>query len=111
MTLRLKWGEFGEVNPIRCVDSDGNDISIAFADVAQSTIYILTENKTKVLDTITSANFTIATPIVNWTPTKVQSEKHVPGNYAGEIHLQNTGQTRKSIFEFPVFVEKAQGNI
>lgn len=111
MTLSYKFGEFGESNPIRCIDSKGNDANIAFTDPTKSTIYILSENKTKILDTITSTDFTIATPNVNWTPTKDQSEKHPPGNYAGEVHLQDTGLTRLAIYEFPVFVEKAKGNI
>lgn len=111
MTLTLKFGEFGEANPIKCVDSKGNDANIAFADATKSTIYILSENKTKILDTISSVDFVIVSPDVNWTPTKDQSEQHPPGNYAGEVHLQDTGLTRKAIYEFPVFVEKARGNI
>lgn len=111
MTLTYKFGEFGEVNPIKCVDSNDNDANIAFADVTKTKIFILSENKTKLLDTIDDADFTIVTPNVNWVPTKDQSEKHLPGNYAGEVHLQDTGLTRKAIYEFPVFVEKARGNI
>lgn len=111
MTLTFKFGEFGESNPIRCIDSKGNEISIAFADPTKTTIYILSENKTKLLDTIDSGDFVIVSPNVNWTPTKVQSEKHPPGNYSGEVHLQDTGLTRNTICEFPVFVEKARGNL
>jgi len=111
MTLSFKWGEFGEVNPIKCIDSKGSDANIAFADVTKSKVYILSENKTKVLLTISDTDFTIATPNVNWTPTKAQSETMPPGDYQGEAHLQNTGETRNAIYEFPVFVEKAQGNI
>ena len=111
MTLTYKFGEFGEVNPIRCKDSNNQDANIAYADATKSTIYFLTENKTKILLTITSANFTITSPLVDWTPTKIQSETLPPGNYTGEVHLQDTGLTRKAIFEFPIFVEKAQENI
>ena len=111
MTLSFKWGEFGQANPIKCVDAKGQDVNISFADVTKSTIYILTESKTKILDTITNANFTISTPNVNWTPTKIQAEKNPPGDYAGEIHLKNTGETRLSVFEFPIFIDKARGNI
>lgn len=111
MTLRYKWGEFGDVNPIKCVDSKDQDADITFADAVKSKIYILSENKTKILLTISSGNFSIVSPNVNWTPTKDQSETLNPGNYAGEVHLEDTGQTKKSIFEFPVFVEKARGNI
>ena len=111
MTMHFKWGEFGEVNPIKCIDSKGNDVDITFAGVAQSTIYILTENKTVIKLTINSPDFVIVSPNVNWTPSKAQSETLDPGNYQGEIHLQDPGLTRKAIFEFPVLVEKAQGNI
>jgi len=111
MTLSFKWGEFGEPNNIKCVDSKQQDLNITFADVTKTKIYILSENKTKLLDTITDANFTITSPNVIWTPTKAQSEKHPPGNYTGEVHLQNTAQTRNTICEFPLFVEKSQGNI
>lgn len=111
MTLAYKWGEFGQANPIKCVDSKQQDVNISFADVTKSKIYILTESKTAIKLTILNTDFTIATPNVNWTPTKVQSETLDPGDYAGEIHLENTAGTRKSIFEFPVFVEKAKGNI
>jgi len=111
MTLTYKFGEFGEVNPIRCIDSKGNEVNIAFADVTKTKIFILSENKTVLLDTIADANFTIATPNVNWTPTKTQSEKNPPGNYSGEVHLQDTGETRLTVCEFPIFVEKAKGNV
>lgn len=111
MTLRFKFGEFGEINPIKCVDSKGNDADITYAGAAQSTIYILSENKTKILLTISDADFTIVSPLVNWTPTKDQSETLPPGNYAGEIHLQDPASIRKAVFEFPVFVEKSRGNI
>ena len=111
MTLRFKWGEFGEVNPIKCVDSQGNDADITYAAAGQSTIYILSENKTKIKLTIDSADFTIVSPNVNWTITKAQSETLPPGNYAGEVHVQDPASIRKAIFEFPVYVEKARGNI
>lgn len=111
MTLTYDYGEFGDINPIQCIDSKGNDANIAFADPAKSTIYILTENKTKILLTITSTDFTISTPNVNWTPTKTQSETLPPGNYSGEIHLQDTAQSRNVIYEFPVFIQKAKGNV
>ena len=111
MTLTYKFGEFGDVNPITCVDSKGTKANIAFADATKSKIYILTENKTKILLTITNSDFTIASPKVNWTPTKDQSEKLPPGNYSGEIHLQDTIQSRNVVYEFPVYVEKAKGNV
>ena len=111
MTLTYKFGEFGDVNPIQCVDSNDQDADISFADPAQSKIFILSEDKTKKLLEITDADFAIVSPNVNWTPTKAQSETLPPGNYAGEAHLQNTPQSRNVIFEFPVFVEKARGNI
>ena len=111
MTLTYKFGEFGEINPIRCIDSNGQDANISFADVAQSKIFFLSENKTKLLLTITNANFTITSPLVDWIPTLTQSKVLPPGNYTGEVHLQDTGLTRKSIYEFPIFVEKAQENI
>jgi len=111
MTLTYKFGEFGEVNPIRCKDSNDQDADITYADVTKSTIYFLTENKTKILVTITDANFTITSPLVDWTPTQAQSVKLKPGNYTGEVHLQDLGLTRKAIFEFPIFVEKAKENI
>lgn len=111
MTLSFKWGEFGEINPIRCIDSKKNDANIAFADPTKSTVYILSENKTKILLTISSTDFTISSPNVNWTPTKIQAETLDPGNYAGEVHLQDTGLARLAIYEFPAFVEKAKGNI
>lgn len=111
MTLHFKWGEFGETNPIRCIDSKGNDVDITFADPNQSTIYILSENKTVIKLIITNVTFVIVSPNVEWTPTKDQSETLDPGNYSGEVHLQNTAQTKNLIFEFPVLVEKAQGNI
>jgi len=111
MTLTYKFGEFGDVNPIQCVDSNDQDANIAFADPALSEVFILSEDKTKLLLTITNVDFTIVSPNVNWTPTKVQSETLPPGNYAGEAHLQNTAQSKNVIFEFPVFVEKAKGNV
>lgn len=111
MTLSFKFGEFGDIQPIRCVDSQAQEVNIAFADVTKSFIYILTENKTKLLDTITSTDFTIVTPKVNWVPTKTQAEKNEPGNYSGEVHLQDTGLSKLVIFEFPIFIEKARGNI
>lgn len=111
MTLSWKWGEFGEVNPIKCVDADGKDANISYAAAAQTTIYILSEDKTQVKLTITNTDFAIVSPNINWTITKTQSEALDPGNYQGEAHVQDAGQTRKAIFEFPVFVEKAQGNI
>lgn len=111
MTLEYKFGEFGDANPIRCVDSKDQDANITFADPTKSKIYILSENKTKKLLEITDTNFTITSPTVNWTPTKDQSETLPPGNYAGEVHLQNTALTRNVIYEFPVFVEKAKGNV
>ena len=111
MTLTYKFGEFGEVNPIKCVDSKGNDADITYAASAKTKIYILSENKTKILLTVTDADFTISSPNVNWTITKTQAETSPPGNYAGEVHVQDAAGIRKAIFEFPVFVEKAQGNI
>ena len=111
MTLKYRWGEFGEVNPIKCADSKGDDADITYADPTKTTIYILSENRTKVLLTIDDDDFTIASPIVNWTPTKTQSETLEPGNYAGEVHVQDVAGIRKAIFEFPVYVEKARGNI
>jgi len=111
LTLSYKFGEFGETHPIRCVDSNDQDINITFADATKSKIFILTENKTKILDTIADVDFGIVSPNVNWTPTKTQTEKHPPGNYAGEVHLQDTGLTRLTICEFFMFVEKARGNI
>ena len=111
MTLQFKWGEFGEIHPIRCVDVKGADVSITYADVTKSKIYFLSESKTIIKLIITDADFTISTPVVNWNPTETQSEALVPGNYSGEIHLQDAGLTRKAIFEFPIFIEKAQGNI
>lgn len=111
MTLRYKWGEFGDINPIKCIDSKKQDADISFADATKSTVYILSENKTLIKLTITNSDFSITSPNVNWTPTKVQSETLPPGNYSGEAHLQNTALTKKEIYEFPVFVEKTQGNI
>lgn len=111
MTLRYKFGEFGKVNPIKCIDSKENDANIAFADAAKSEVVIMSENKTKLLLTITSTNFAIVTPNVNWTPTKAQAETLPPGNYSGEAILQNTGQTIKENYEFPVFVEKSRTSI
>jgi len=111
MTLRFKWGEFGDVNPIRCIDSKGNEVNITLADPTTSEIHILSESKQKLLLTITDTDFTFATPNVNWIPTKVQSETMPPGNYQGEVHLKNTGSTINRVFEFPVFIEKAKGNI
>lgn len=111
MTLTYKFGEFGEVNPIRCKDSNDQDANIAYADVTKSTVYFLTENKTKILVTIDDADFTITSPNIDWVPTLAQSKLLPPGNYTGEAHLQDTGLTRKAIFEFPIFVEKAKENI
>lgn len=111
MTLSWKWGEFGEVDPIKCVDADGADADISYAGAAQTTVYILSEDKTVTKLTITNADFTITSPNINWTRTKTQSETLPPGNYQGEAHVQDPALTRKEIFEFPVFVEKAQGNI
>ncbi len=111
MTLKYRFGEFGEVDPIRAVDSKGDDADITYADPTKTTIFILSENLTKVLLTILSVNFTIVSPLINWTRTKVQSETLEPGNYAGEIHVQDPATIRKAIFEFPVYVEKARGNI
>jgi len=108
MTLTYKHGEFGEVNPIKCVDSKGNDANIAYADVTKSKVFIMSEGKVKLLLTITDTDFTISTPNVNWTPTKTQSETLVAGNYSGEAHLQNTAETRRAIYEFPVVVEKSK---
>lgn len=111
MTLRYRWGEFGEVNPIRCVDSNKEDEPITYADVTKTKVYILSESKTQILLTIGSADLSIVSPVINWTPTKVQSETIPPGHYRGEAHVTDTGESRKAIFEFPVFIEKAHGNI
>ena len=111
MVLRYKWGEFGEVNPIKCVDSKLQDADITFADPTKTKVYFLSENKTKLLDTITDANFTIISPNINWTPTKTQSENLNPGNYAGEAHVQDAAGIRNAIFEFAIFVEKSKGNV
>ncbi len=111
MTLSFRWGEYGDVNPIRCVDSAGDTIDISGFDVTKTKIYILTESKTKVLDTIDDADFTITSPNVIWTITKTQSENQVPGNYRGEVHLQDTGGNRNTVCEFDLFVQKAKGNI
>lgn len=111
MTLSYKFGEFGETHPIQCVDSNDQDINIAFADATKSKIFIMSENKTKLILTITDADFVIVSPNVNWTPTKDQFETLSPGNYSGEVHLQDLGVTRLTICEFALFVEKAKGNI
>lgn len=111
MTLSYKFGEFGEANPIHCIDSNDQDVDISFGDPAQTKIYIMTESKTSLLLTITNTDFTIASPNVNWVPTKDQSETLPPGNYTGEVHVQDTGLTKKVQFEFPVFVEKSQVNL
>lgn len=111
MVLRYKFGEFGEVDPIKCVDSKLQDADITFADATKSTVFILSENKTKILVTITDADFGIVSPNVNWTRTSAQSILLPPGNYQGEVHLKDAAEVRLSIFEFAVFVEKAKGNI
>lgn len=111
MTLSWKWGEHGKVNPINCLDGKKTPADISYADPTKTQVYILSENKTKLLMTISSTDFSISSPNINWTPTKVQSETIAPGNYQGEAHVKNTAESINEIFEFPVFVEKAKGNI
>lgn len=93
------------------MDSNDQDINIAFADETKTKIFIMSENKTKLLLTVDDDDFVIVSPNVNWTPTKTQFETLSPGNYSGEVHLQDTGLTRLTICEFALFVEKAKGNI
>ncbi len=109
MVLTYPYGEFLNILPIRCVDSKRNDVDISGAIVADSFVYILSDDKTEVLLKIENADFSITTPNINWVPTKVQSEKIQPGNYQGEAWLKIG--SAYSRFGFPVYIEKSRQNL
>ncbi len=109
MVLKYAFGEWGKVNPIRCKKSPKEDADLTGAIAADSFVYILSEDLVNLLMTITNTDFSITTPNINWTPTKVQSEKIPPGNYISESWVKiGTSHER---FKAPVYIEKSRQNL
>ena len=109
MTLKYPFGEFGNIQPIKAKDENDNDANLTGAILGSSFVYILSEDKVNVLLKITSTDFAIVTPNINWTPTKSQSEVIPPGQYKGEAWIKiGTAYTR---YEFDVYIEKSRQNL
>jgi len=105
-TIRIREGEIGEQQPITIKDSDGALISITWAVLGDTTIIIKGLTGTTIL-TITNANFSFGTSIVNWTPKAADysSSNLVAGNtYDGFVHLADDGNNRKTVAKFKLKV-------
>lgn len=100
MTMLIRQGEFGEVQPIliqQCmVDFSTSDYSVCDTTI---TFKPLNDFCTTTL-TVTTTDITFCCSTVKWTPTSAQLTTLAVGNKAGFVNLQNCACMRQAIARF-----------
>jgi len=103
--LQLFKEEEGEGIGITIRDSAGKNFGISWVVVADTTIVIKSRDLATTKSTITNTDFSVATPIVTWTPTTAQILTAIGiGKFKGFVHLRDNANNREVIAEFDLEV-------